>query len=77
MRVKFNIVKLYTCTYNFTHFYSYFIYFFFIRYLGNLTVWFDDQGEVVDWDGNPLLLDQSIEEGKSLTHLTLEIISKK
>ncbi|KMQ96283.1 5 -nucleotidase [Lasius niger] len=32
------------------------------KYLGNLTVWFDDQGEVVDWDGNPLLLDQSIEE---------------
>ncbi|XP_011696071.1 PREDICTED: apyrase isoform X2 [Wasmannia auropunctata] len=32
------------------------------KYLGNLTVWFDDQGEVVDWDGNPLLLDHSIEE---------------
>ncbi|KAH0953052.1 hypothetical protein HN011_001822 [Eciton burchellii] len=32
------------------------------KYLGNLTVWFDEQGEVVDWDGNPLLLDQSIEE---------------
>ncbi|KYQ55710.1 5'-nucleotidase, partial [Trachymyrmex zeteki] len=32
------------------------------KYLGNLTVWFDDQGEVVDWDGNPLLLDQSIKE---------------
>ncbi|XP_077260308.1 apyrase isoform X2 [Temnothorax americanus] len=34
----------------------------FTKYLGNLTVWFDDQGEVVDWDGNPLLLDQSVEE---------------
>ncbi|XP_012530610.1 apyrase isoform X2 [Monomorium pharaonis] len=34
----------------------------FTKYLGNLTVWFDDQGEVVDWDGNPLLLDYSIEE---------------
>ncbi|KAL0123039.1 hypothetical protein PUN28_007578 [Cardiocondyla obscurior] len=32
------------------------------KYLGNLTVWFDDQGEVVDWDGNPLLLDHSVEE---------------
>ncbi|XP_011876676.1 PREDICTED: apyrase-like [Vollenhovia emeryi] len=32
------------------------------KYLGNLTVWFDDEGEVVDWDGNPLLLDYSIEE---------------
>ncbi|XP_025073201.1 apyrase-like isoform X2 [Pogonomyrmex barbatus] len=34
----------------------------FTKYLGNLTVWFDDKGEVVDWDGNPILLDQSIEE---------------
>ncbi|XP_011253188.1 apyrase isoform X2 [Camponotus floridanus] len=34
----------------------------FTKYLGNLTVWFDDQGEVVDWDGNPLLLDESIPE---------------
>ncbi|XP_032670462.1 apyrase isoform X2 [Odontomachus brunneus] len=32
------------------------------KYLGNLTVWFDEQGEVVDWDGNPILLDRSIEE---------------
>lgn len=34
------------------------------RYLGNLTVWFNEQGEVVDWDGNPILLDHSIEEGE-------------
>ncbi|KAL6259899.1 hypothetical protein P5V15_009810 [Pogonomyrmex californicus] len=34
----------------------------FTKYLGNLTVWFDDEGEIVDWDGNPILLDQSIEE---------------
>ncbi|XP_072760214.1 apyrase [Anoplolepis gracilipes] len=32
------------------------------KYLGNLTVWFNEQGEVIDWDGNPLLLDQSIEQ---------------
>ncbi|XP_020284117.1 apyrase isoform X1 [Pseudomyrmex gracilis] len=32
------------------------------KYLGNLTVWFDEQGEVVDWDGNPILLDRSIKE---------------
>ncbi|KAL6438701.1 hypothetical protein ACFW04_004599 [Cataglyphis niger] len=38
----------------------------FTKYLGNLTVWFDDQGEVVDWDGNPLLLDQSIEENSEI-----------
>ncbi|XP_003493965.1 apyrase [Bombus impatiens] len=34
----------------------------FTKYLGNLTVWFDADGEVVDWDGNPILLDYSIEE---------------
>lgn len=34
------------------------------RYLGNLTVWFDGKGEVVDWDGNPILLDKSIEQGE-------------
>nr|KAF7438278.1 hypothetical protein H0235_000669 [Vespula pensylvanica] len=34
----------------------------FTKYLGNLTVWFDDQGEVVDWEGNPILLDYSIEQ---------------
>ncbi|XP_070168427.1 apyrase [Polyergus mexicanus] len=38
----------------------------FTKYLGNLTVWFDNQGEVVDWDGNPLLLDQSIEENSEI-----------
>lgn len=27
-------------------------------------MWFDQQGEVVDWDGDPILLDYSIEEGK-------------
>ncbi|XP_054004217.1 apyrase-like [Hylaeus anthracinus] len=34
----------------------------FTKYLGNLTVWFDEKGEVADWDGNPILLDYSIEE---------------
>ncbi|XP_003400602.1 apyrase [Bombus affinis] len=34
----------------------------FTKYLGNLTVWFDADGEVVDWDGNPILLDYSVEE---------------
>ncbi|XP_076242053.1 apyrase [Calliopsis andreniformis] len=34
----------------------------FTKYLGNLTVWFDQKGEVVDWSGNPILLDYSIEE---------------
>lgn len=34
----------------------------FTKYLGNLTVWFDEQGEVADWEGNPILLDYTIEE---------------
>ncbi|XP_023287861.1 apyrase [Orussus abietinus] len=34
----------------------------FTRYLGNLTVWFDEDGEVDSWEGNPILLDASIEE---------------
>ncbi|XP_015438966.1 PREDICTED: apyrase-like [Dufourea novaeangliae] len=34
----------------------------FTKYLGNLTVWFDGKGEVVDWDGNPILLDYSIQQ---------------
>ncbi|XP_078036030.1 apyrase [Augochlora pura] len=34
----------------------------FTRYLGNLTVWFDEHGEVADWDGNPIFLDSSVEQ---------------
>ncbi|KAJ8687354.1 hypothetical protein QAD02_023148 [Eretmocerus hayati] len=32
------------------------------KYLGNLTVWFDSQGEVVDWQGDPITLDHFIEQ---------------
>ncbi|XP_025156635.1 apyrase isoform X1 [Harpegnathos saltator] len=32
------------------------------KYLGNLTVWFDELGEVADWEGNPILLDYSVEQ---------------
>ncbi|XP_076763675.1 apyrase [Xylocopa sonorina] len=34
----------------------------FTKYLGNLTVRFDKEGEVIDWEGNPILLDHSIEQ---------------
>ncbi|XP_051165507.1 apyrase-like isoform X2 [Leptopilina boulardi] len=34
----------------------------FTRYIGNLTVWFDARGEILDWEGNPILLDNSITE---------------
>nr|CAD7424035.1 unnamed protein product [Timema monikensis] len=32
------------------------------KYLGNLTVWFDQEGEPVAWEGNPILMNQSFEE---------------
>nr|CAD7440908.1 unnamed protein product [Timema bartmani] len=34
----------------------------FSKYLGNLTVWFDQEGEPVAWEGNPILMNQSFEE---------------
>ena len=30
------------------------------KYLGNLTVDFDDNGELTSWSGNPILLDNSV-----------------
>ena len=33
------------------------------KYLGYLEVTFNDAGEVIDWEGNPILLDDSYEEG--------------
>ncbi|KAI4472653.1 hypothetical protein M0802_016609 [Mischocyttarus mexicanus] len=38
----------------------------FTKYLGNLTVWFDGQGEVADWEGNPILLDYSVKEDPNI-----------
>ena len=35
----------------------------FSKYLGMLSVTFDDNGEVLEWDGNPILLDGSIPQG--------------
>uniref|UniRef100_A0A0C9RXV0 apyrase n=2 Tax=Fopius arisanus TaxID=64838 RepID=A0A0C9RXV0_9HYME len=34
----------------------------FTKYVGNLTVWFNEAGEIEDWDGNPILLDAGIPE---------------
>ena len=34
----------------------------FTKYVGNLTVWFDKGGEVVQWAGNPIFLSHSIEQ---------------
>ena len=36
------------------------------KYLGRLDVTFDDEGNVIGWGGNPILMDKDIEEGKSL-----------
>ncbi|XP_033229665.1 uncharacterized protein LOC117181210 [Belonocnema kinseyi] len=38
----------------------------FTRYIGNLTVWFDPRGEILDWEGDPILLDHSIEEDSEM-----------
>ncbi|XP_012261030.2 apyrase-like isoform X1 [Athalia rosae] len=32
------------------------------KYLGNISVWFDTAGEIVSWDGNPIFLDNSVEQ---------------
>ena len=36
------------------------------KYLGNLTVTFDDKGEVTNINGNPILVDSSIEQAKDI-----------
>ena len=37
----------------------------FTKYLGNLTVTFDNAGDVKDWTGNPIYLDNSVVKGLS------------
>ncbi len=34
------------------------------KYLGRLKLWLDDEGEMIRWEGKPILLDASIEKGK-------------
>jgi len=36
------------------------------KYVGNITVWFDEEGECTDWEGSPILLDASVAEGKTI-----------
>ena len=33
------------------------------KYLGRIKLWLDDSGEMVRWEGKPILLDKSIEQG--------------
>lgn len=32
------------------------------KYVGNITLWFDEQGEYTAWEGSPILLDSSVPE---------------
>lgn len=34
------------------------------KYVGNLTVYFDDNGDVVDFEGAPIYMDNNVPEGK-------------
>ncbi|XP_017045843.1 apyrase isoform X3 [Drosophila ficusphila] len=36
------------------------------RYVGNLVVYFDDNGDVLDYEGDPLYMDQSVEEDEDV-----------
>lgn len=33
-------------------------------YIGNLTMWFDEDGDVVEWEGNPVYLDKKVKQGE-------------
>lgn len=32
------------------------------KYLGNLTVWYNTNGDVVNWEGNPIYLDHRVKQ---------------
>lgn len=36
------------------------------KYLGDITVRFDEKGECTQWKGSPILLDASVPEGKTI-----------
>lgn len=35
------------------------------KYIGNLTVWYNNEGDVINWDGNPIYLSNEIPQGKN------------
>lgn len=39
------------------------------KYLGNITVYYDENGEVVDWSGAPIYLENSITPDPEITEL--------
>jgi 5'-nucleotidase len=36
------------------------------KYVGDIKVWFDDNGKCTKWEGSPILLNASVEEGKTI-----------
>lgn len=38
------------------------------KYLGRLNVQFDEAGEISSYDGNPILLDESVAKGKFISN---------
>lgn len=36
------------------------------KYVGDITVWFDDKGECTEWEGSPIFLNTSVPEGKTI-----------
>lgn len=39
------------------------------KYLGRLDVIFDDKGDAVEWNGNPILLDTTVKQGRLVQYL--------
>jgi 5'-nucleotidase len=37
------------------------------KYVGDITVRFDEKGECTEWEGSPILLNTSVEEGKTIS----------
>ena len=47
------------------------------KYLGRLDVEFDNDGRVVGWGGNPILLDGSVEQGELFKLNILSVMMSK
>lgn len=45
----------------------------YMKYVGNLTVYFDTNGNVAEWHGNPIYLDANITPGLHFFHLTFSL----
>ncbi|KAH8284408.1 hypothetical protein KR018_000642 [Drosophila ironensis] len=43
------------------------------RYVGNLVVYFDDNGDVIDFEGEPLYMDESVPEDKTVLEAMISL----